>query len=86
MDLYCWLSYRTPAIAQGRTIKIRLEHLQPIFAPDIGNKDHFKARLTSDLKAIAAIYPDFRIGIEKDMLTLQKSPSPVPANITQLLC
>lgn len=86
MDLYCWLSYRTPAIAQGRTIKIRLEHLQPIFAPDIGNKDHFKARLKSDLKAITAIYPDFRIGIEKDMLTLQKSPSPVPANITQLLC
>lgn len=86
MDLYCWLSYRTPLISSGKTVKIRLEHLQPIFAPDIANKDHFKGRLKDDLEAIAAIYSDFRIEIEGDMLTLKKSPPPVPANIAHLLC
>lgn len=86
MDLYCWLSYRTPLIGRDKTIKIRLEHLQPIFAPEITTAKNFRAKLVGDLKAIASIYPDFKIEVVGDMLTLRKSPPPIPANITQLLC
>lgn len=86
MDLYCWLSYRTPLIRRDKTVKIKLDHLQPIFAPDITSPKDFRKRFRADLKAIAGIYPDFQIEIEGDMLVLRKSPPPVPANITQLLC
>lgn len=86
MDLYCWLSYRTPLIRRDKTVKIKLEHLQPIFAPEITTPKNFRAKFKGDLKAISTIYPEFRIEIEGDMLVLRKSPPPVPANITQLLC
>ena len=86
MDLYCWLSYRTPLIRRAKTVRIKLDHLQPIFAPDITSPKDFRKRFRGDLKAIAAIYPDFQTEIEGDMLVLRKSPPPVPANITQLLC
>ncbi|MEL6170388.1 MAG: replication protein RepA [Pseudomonadota bacterium] len=86
MDLYCWLSYRTPTIGHGETVKIKLCDLQPIFAPDIADPYNFKNRLKNDLKGIATIYRDFNVAIEGDMLTLRKSFSPVPANVTQLVC
>lgn len=86
MDLYCWLSYRTPLIRRDKAVKIKLEHLQPIFAPEIDTPKNFKAKFKGDLKAIAAIHPDFRIEIEGDMLILRKSQPPVPVNITHLLC
>lgn len=86
MDLYCWLSYRTSLIRRDKTVKIKLDHLQPIFAPEIDTPKNFRAKFKGDLKAIAGIYPDFRIEIEGDMLVLRKSPPPVPVNITQLLC
>ena len=85
MDLYCWLSYRTPLIRRDKTVKIKLEHLQPIFAPDITSPKDFRKRFRADLNAIAAIYPDFQIEVERDMLILRKSPPPVPANLAHLL-
>ncbi|GIT93352.1 hypothetical protein JANAI62_37860 [Jannaschia pagri] len=86
MDLYCWLSYRTPLIRRDKTVKIKLEHLQPIFAPEITTPKNFRAKFKGDLQAISRIYPGFKIELEGDMLVLRKSPPPVPANVTQLLC
>lgn len=85
MDLYCWLSYRTSLIHRSKTVRIKLDHLQPIFAPEITTSKNFRAKLKGDLKAIATVYPDFRIEIEGDMLLLRKSPPPVPASVTHLL-
>ena len=87
MDLYCWLSYRTALISRGNTVKIKLDDLQPIFAPDININDpySFKKKLKGDLAAIAKVYPDFRIEITGDLLTLRKSPPPVPSNVTHLI-
>lgn len=48
------------------------------FAPDSEETFHFKNRLESDLKGISAVYPDFRIAIDRDMLVLEKSPPLVP--------
>ncbi len=86
MDLYNWFSYRLPRIRRGKRVPIKLEHLQPIFAPEITELFHFKSKLKTDLGGIAKVYPDFRATIEGDILWLEKSPSPVPERVTKLLC
>ena len=78
MDLYLFLCHRTPRIPLGKPAHIPLGALQRIFAPDIESPRHFKARLKEDLKAILKVYPRFRIEIKGDMMTLWKSPSPIP--------
>ena len=78
MDLYLFLCNRTPRIQPGKPAHIPLGALQRIFAPDIESPRHFKARLKEDLKAILKVYPRFRIEIKGDMMTLWKSPSPIP--------
>ena len=62
----------------GKPAHIPLGALQRIFAPDIESTRLFKARLKEDLKAILKVYPRFRIEIKGDMMTLWKSPSPIP--------
>ena len=78
MDLYLFLCHRTPRIPQGKPVNIPLATLQRIFAPDIESAWHFKERLRTDLKAIAKVYPRFRVELKGDMLQLWRSPSPVP--------
>ena len=78
MDLYLFLCNRTPRIQPGKPAHIPLGALQRIFAPDIESTRLFKARLKEDLKAILKVYPRFRIEIKGDMMTLWKSPSPIP--------
>ena len=78
MDLYLFLCHRTPRIPLGKPAHIPLGALQRIFAPDIESTRLFKSRLKEDLKAILKVYPRFRIEIRGDMMTLWKSPSPIP--------
>ena len=76
-DLYTWLAYRTRLIGRGKTVRIALRDLQPLFAPDIADPHLFKHRLKNDLKAIAKVYSGFRVALEKDVLVLAKSRPPV---------
>jgi len=85
MDLYSWFSYRLPSIRQGRVVRVPLRDLRPIFAPDIQSLKHFKLKMRQDLKAIAAVYRDFDIEIEGDLLLLRKSPPPIPRKIAHLI-
>ena len=77
MDLYAWLSYRLPRIPARRRVAISLEALRNLFAPDIGRLPDFKRRLRADLTAITAIFPDFNLEIEGDILWMKRSPPPV---------
>ena len=81
--LLAFLSYTVYSVR--RSVKIKLADLRPIFASDIEETFHFKNRLKSDLKGISAVYPDFRIAIDHDMLVLEKSPPPVP-RLSGILC
>ena len=85
MDLYSWFSYRLPTIQKGKVVHIPLRDIRPIFAPDNNSPKLFKQRLAQDLKAVAKIYPDFRVEVVGDMLVLQKSPPPVPRKVALLL-
>ena len=80
MDLYAWLSYRTPRIPPGKRQPVSLRALWSVFAPDIARFAHFKNRLKSDLEAIGEVYPHFKTDIDdnSDILWLQRSRPPVP--------
>ena len=78
MDLYAWLSYRTPRIRKGRRHSIPLRAVWDIFAPEIGRFADFKARLRGDLAAIGGVYPGFNVDVDGDILWLRRSPPPVP--------
>ena len=80
MDVYVWLSYRTARIAPNRTEAVSLRALHDIFGPDIARLADFGRRLRSDLRAIHAVYPYFRVSLsgDSDTLRLQRSSPPVP--------
>ncbi|MCY3860314.1 MAG: replication protein RepA [Gammaproteobacteria bacterium] len=78
MDVYTWLSYRTALIARRRSVRVSLQELQPVFAPDIAEFRKFKQSLQHDLKAVARVWPHFNVEIRGDALMLRWSESPVP--------
>lgn len=85
MDLYCWLSYRLPAVRKNKPVRIPLRYLQEIFAPDISSPRLFKQRLKADLAAIHKVYSGFNLELAGDLLLLAKSPPPIPTKIAQLM-
>lgn len=78
MDLYCWLSYRTPWIQDNVAQPVSLRGLWDIFAPDITEFANMRKRIAGDLKAIAEVYPHFKVEVRGDILWLRQSPPPVP--------
>ena len=78
MDLYAWLAYRTARIPAGREVHVPVESLRAVFAPDIAARPRlFRQRLAADLRAVAAVYRDFRVRLEGDRLVLARSRPPV---------
>ena len=78
MDLYAWLSYRTPRIRARSRQPVPLDGLWAVFGTEIANFRHFKSRLRSDLAAIAEVYAGFNAEIDGDILWLRRSSPPVP--------
>ena len=80
MDLYAWLSYRTPRIPHGKRQPVSLQALWSIFAPYLARFADFKNRVKGDLNAIADVYPHFNADIDDktDILWLRRSRPPVP--------
>ena len=86
MDLYAWLAYRTARIPAGREVHVPAESLRAVFAPDIAAPRLFRHRLAADLRAVAAVYRDFRVRLEGDRLVLARSRPPVDRDgIAELL-
>ena len=86
MDLYAWLAYRTARIPAGREVHVPTESLRAVLAPDIAAPRLFRQRLGADLRAVAAVYRDFRVRLEGDRLVLARSRPPVERDaIAELL-
>ena len=86
MDLYAWLAYRTARIPAGREVHIQAESLREVFAPELAAPRMFRHRLAEDLRAVAAVYRDFRVRLEGDRLVLARSRPPVDRDgIAELL-
>lgn len=86
IDLYSWLTYRTVAIPRRKKADIRLDRLQPIFAPDIDprNRRYFRAAIKRDLAKICALHP-FRVEVAGDVLRLRRSQPPIRHKTSVLL-
>lgn len=78
MDLYAWLSYRTPRIPPRKRQAVPLDGLKAVFGANIARPQDFKARLRRDLAAIRNVYSGFNTEIDRDILWLRRSPPPVP--------
>ena len=80
MDLYNWLSYRTPWIPEKKQEEILLSSVQHLFAPDLDPKSYrkFKQIIRDDIAAIRQIHSGFDVQISGDFLILRKSAPAVP--------
>ena len=78
MELYTWLSYRTPQIRRGTRVPISLSALHTIFGADFARLRDFKRRLKSDLVAIHAVYREFQVELDGEVMWLEHSPPPIP--------
>lgn len=78
MDAYCWLAYRLRSIKVP--VKIPYEALHPIFGQGIKQLKHFKEEFRKAVMEAHKFYPEARIELDKDYVTLGKSPPSVPAD------
>ena len=73
MDLYCWLTYRTAQIPKGKKVRVRLESLQAVFAPDIGSPRLFRQRAEAGHEGRRGRVFGIRSRLEGDVLMLESS-------------
>jgi hypothetical protein len=75
LDVYCWLAYRLHILTKARPVS--WEALKAQFGHGYGRLDHFRTRFRDALTLALAVYPDARVGIAADYVTLMPSPPPV---------
>lgn len=79
VDLYLWLSYRSPFLRDRETVRVPISQLHAIFGPDIRDMKQFKRRLKQDLDAITQLHPfDLTFRADIDYLEVRKSAPPIP--------
>lgn len=85
MDIYLWLSYRLPTVknAEGVFVPYWGENgLQAVFGQGISDKHKFKQAFLDGLKKTLEFYPYAVVRPEKTGVRLFRSPSPVPAELS----
>ena len=79
MDVFCWLVYRMRSVAFP--VKIPYAALHPVFGGGIKLLKHFKAEFRKTLMAVHDSYPQARVELDEDHLTLRRSPSLITREI-----
>jgi len=81
MDVYCWLAYRLKSVSVPT--KIPYEALHPVFGREIKQLKHFKERFKEAVIEAHKFYPEARIELDKDYVTLCESPLSVPMDTSR---
>ncbi|GAA0574339.1 replication protein RepA [Craurococcus roseus] len=76
IDLYIWLAYRLHHLA--RPTRVPWPALYRQFGAGFAQPRQFRAHAREALALALAAYPEARVGVEDDALTLMPSPAPVP--------
>ena len=76
IDLYVWLAYRLHHLARPTRVPWPALHRQ--FGAGFAQPRQFRAHAREALALALAAYPEARVGVEDDALTLMPSPAPVP--------
>ncbi|MHB1425660.1 MAG: replication protein RepA [Gemmataceae bacterium] len=75
IDLFLWLSHRLRRVAKPTVIP--WARLQEQFGQDYAEPRFFRREFVKALKDVLDVYPDARLSLDEDGLTLKPSPSPV---------
>lgn len=76
IDLYIWLAYRLHHLARPTRVPWPAMYRQ--FGAGFAQPRQFRAHAREALALALAAYPEARVGVEDDALTLMPSPPPVP--------
>jgi hypothetical protein len=79
LDIYCWLAYRLHVLSGDRTVSWKALHAQ--FGGGVSRLDHFRTVFTENLNLALAVYPDAKVEVEGQGLTLQPSRAPIASRI-----
>ena len=76
IELYVWLAYRLHYLAWPTRVPWPALYRQ--FGAGFAQPRQFRAHAREALALALAAYPEARVGVEDDALTLMPSPAPVP--------
>jgi hypothetical protein len=76
MDVFCWLVYRMRSV--GFPVKIPYAALHPVFGGGLKLLKHFKIEFRNAMMAVHESYPQARVELHENHLTLHRSPSLIP--------
>ena len=76
IDLYIWLAYRLHHLT--RPTRVPWPALYRQFGAGFAQPRQLRAHAREALALALAAYPEARVGVEDDALTLMPSPAPVP--------
>ena len=79
MDVFCWLVYRMRSV--GFPVKIPYAALHPVFGGGIKLLKHFKMEFRKTMIAVHHSYPQARVELDEDHITLRRSLSLIPPEV-----
>lgn len=79
LDIYLWLAYRLHSLDQG--VAVSWKALFQQFGANTRQLKHFKPRFSRDLDMALAAYPDARVVLDEDGVTLYPSPPPAAPRV-----
>ena len=75
LDIYAWLAYRLHSLPAPRPINWRA--LKPQFGGSFGRLDNFRTKFLENLRLALAVYPEAKVAVTEEGLTLHPSRPPV---------
>ena len=75
LDVYCWLAYRLHALREPK--HLTWAALAGQFGMGIKQRKHFRAAFAESLSLALAVYPDAKVDLAPDGITLRPSNPPV---------
>lgn len=76
IDIYIWLAYRLHVLS--RTTSLSWPAVFEQFGPGYARLRDFRKRFLDALQLALAVYPDARVEVDEQGLTLHPSPPPIP--------
>ena len=75
LDAYCWLAFRLAGVPKETTITWAA--LRPQFGGGISSMVEFKRTFADDVRLATSVYPDAKVELGPNGLTLRPSPPPI---------
>jgi hypothetical protein len=85
LDIYTWLAQRLHRVQPGKPSFIAWAVVYDQFGQGYARVRDFRRRFLTTLKQVKAVYPQARLIVDEQGLTLEHSPPPVAAKPDQLL-